>query len=315
MLMLPMEVKLFYNPFKKSVKSKSGKITKRWYYWWVDPITGVQHQKVVPNVSNIAEAYAYVNSLPLPEKPGTQKPKIKDIAKEMFLPESNHVQRINQMGKKIAPRTITNNRHFVELVVEQFGENYLEDLTIPMVNGYLMTIEDKSGSWKNSFIEAVNSIYKEAPWHCNYTITKPEFPRFARNSKKADIFTTEELASFFDGANWSDGLREYLLFLTIAKCGLRLGEARALRVKQFVPDKNALVIDGFCERDEHRTNYNKKGSDEDQKLRVTLVPEDTMRVLMSYIRQHHLTRMILFFRMIWDYHYDRSFLNLFSKEF
>lgn len=65
-------------------------------------------------------------------------------------------------------------------------------------------------------------------------------------------------------------------------------EARALRVKQFVPDKNALVIDGFCERDGHRTNYNKKGSDEDQKLRVTLVPEDTMGVLMSYIRQHHL---------------------------
>lgn len=178
-----------------------------------------------------------------------------------------------------------------------------------------MTIEDKSGSWKNSFIEAVNSIYKEAPWHCNYTITKPEFPRFARNSKKAVIFTTEELASFFDGANWSDGLREYLLFLTIAKCGLRLGEARALRVKQFVPDKNALVIDGFCERDGHRTNYNKKGSDEDQKLRVTLVPEDTMRVLMSYIRQHHLDRMILFFRMIWGYHYARSILNLFSKEF
>ena len=262
-----------------------------------------------------------MNILPLPEKPWTQKPKIKDIAKEMFLPESDHVHRINQMGKKIAPRTITNNRHFVKLVVEQFGENYLEDLTIPMVNGYLMTIEDKSGSWKNSFIEAVNSIYKEAPWHCNYTITKPEFPRFARNSKKADIFTTEELASFFDGANWSDGLREYLLFLVMASCVLRLGEARALRVKQFVPDKNALVIDGFCERDGHRTNYNKKGSDEDQKLRVTLVPEDTMRVLMSYIRQHHLDQddfvfqNNMGFRIIWGYHYARSFLNLFLKEF
>ena len=138
-----------------------------------------------------------MNSLPLPEKPGTQKPKIKDIAKEMFLPESDHVQRINQMGRKIAPRTITNNRQFVELVVEQFGENYLEDLTIPMVNGYLMTIGDKSGSWKNSFIEAVNSIYKEAPWHCNYTITKPEFPRFARNSKKSRYFYNRRTGFFF----------------------------------------------------------------------------------------------------------------------
>ena len=31
---------MFYHPFKKTVKSKAGKTTKRWYYWWKDPITG-----------------------------------------------------------------------------------------------------------------------------------------------------------------------------------------------------------------------------------------------------------------------------------
>ena len=35
---------MFYHPFKKTVKSKAGKTTKRWYYWWKDPITGIQHQ-------------------------------------------------------------------------------------------------------------------------------------------------------------------------------------------------------------------------------------------------------------------------------
>lgn len=50
-----MEAKLFYHPFKKSVKSKSGKITKRWYYWWIDPVTNIQHQKKLDGVSNMAE--------------------------------------------------------------------------------------------------------------------------------------------------------------------------------------------------------------------------------------------------------------------
>ena len=34
---------MFENPFKKTIKTKSGKITKRWYYWWKDPITGILH--------------------------------------------------------------------------------------------------------------------------------------------------------------------------------------------------------------------------------------------------------------------------------
>ena len=54
---------MFYHPFKKTVKSKAGKTTKRWYYWWKDPITGIQHQKLIPNVSNQSEAYVYVSKL------------------------------------------------------------------------------------------------------------------------------------------------------------------------------------------------------------------------------------------------------------
>ncbi len=278
---------MFYHPFKKTVPTKSGKSTKRWYYWWKDPVTGVQHQKLIPNVSNQSEAYLFVSKLPDPTDID-RKITVKEIAENMFLPESEHVERLTQLGKKLSMRTLSNYRGFIKEIINEFGDKYIEDLTIPMVNGYLMGLTEKSGSWKNSFLEALNHIYKEAPWHCKYSIIKPDFPRFARNSKKADIFTQEELVSFFDGANWTDGLREYLLFLVMASCGLRLGEARGLRVKQFIKESHALIIDGFVERNGNRTNYNKKGSDEDQKLRVTLVPDDTMEMVESYIRSHEL---------------------------
>ena len=279
---------MFYHPFKKTVKSKSGKTTKRWYYWWNDPITGVQHQKIIPNVSNKSEAYVYISKLPDP----TDKQRhvtINEITQNMFIPESEHVQRLNQLGKHLSQRTLQNYRGFIKEITQKFGDCFIEDLTIPMVNGYLMSITDKSGSWKNSFLETLNQIYKEAPWHCKYTIIKPDFPRFARNSKKADIFTTEELDRFFDGANWVDGLREYLLFLIMASCGLRLGEARGLRVKQLIVEKHALLVDGFCKPNGFRTNYNKKGSNEDQKLRVTLVPDETMDIVIRYIESHYLS--------------------------
>lgn len=276
---------MFYHPFKKTVKSKSGKITKRWYYWWVDPVTNVQHQKIIPNVTNQVDAYSYVSKLSEPSEL-KQHITIRDVARDMFVPGGEHVERLNMLGKKMSSKTMMNYRRFISLIVERFGDIYLENLTIPMVNGYLMSLTDKSGSWKNSYLETLTHIYKEAPWHCNYTIVKPEFPRFARNSKKADIFTSEELVKFFDGGNWVDGLREYLLFLITASCGLRLGEARGLRVKQLIPEQHALIIDGFCENTGHRTNYNKKGSDEDQKFRVTLVPDQTLRVVMDYISSH-----------------------------
>ena len=279
---------MFYHPFKKTVKTKSGKTTKRWYYWWKDPITGIQHQKLIPNVSNQSEAYVFISKLPDPTNT-QRKITVNEIASEMFLPDSEHVSRLNQLGKKLSNRTLTNYRGFLKEITKVFGDYFIEDLTIPLVNGYLMNLSEKSGSWKNSFLETLNHIYKEAPWHCKYPVIKPEFPRFARNSKKADIFTSDELTKFFDGNNWVYGVREYLLFYVMASCGLRLGEARGLRVKQFIADSHALVIDGFCERNGNRTNYNKKGSNEDQKLRVTLVPDDTMSMVMKYVDSHYLT--------------------------
>ena len=104
---------MFYHPFKKTVKSKAGKTTKRWYYWWKDPITGIQHQKLIPNVSNQSEAYVYVSKLPDPTN--TQRRiTVNEIAAKMFLPDSEHVQRLNQLGKKLSSRTLDNYRGFIK---------------------------------------------------------------------------------------------------------------------------------------------------------------------------------------------------------
>lgn len=140
---------MFYHVFKKTITLKSGEISKRWYYYWKDPITNVQHQKICEGVKTQAEAYSYISKLKEPEQ--KIRPKIKDICKDMFLTESDHVKRLNMLGKNLMPRTLQNHRNFLSKIVELYGDMYIQDLTVQMVNGYLMTRTDKSGSWKIHF--------------------------------------------------------------------------------------------------------------------------------------------------------------------
>lgn len=67
-----------------------------------------------------------------------------------------------------------------------------------MVMNFLMELGDsKSGSWKNNFLTVVGNVYEEAHFHGVNNVVKTNFPKFARNTKKADIFTTEELNRLF----------------------------------------------------------------------------------------------------------------------
>ncbi len=290
-----------YHIFKKPVKSKN-KITHRWYYYFIDPISGKQIQKVCKKCKTQAEAYAYVSSLP----PIFRKEiiTISTITKWMFVPGSEHVERLFKFGKALNVKTLAIKRHFLDIFTEQFGDLTLDQLTDPMIINYLMDLGDsKSGSWKNNFLTVVGNVYEEAPFHGVNNIPKPTFPKFARNTKKADIFTTDELNRLFDEDVWRRineksfvkynkrydvGYHSvYLMFLCIATCGLRLGEALGLRAKQFLFNEGMLVIDGFYRSDEkERTNFNKKGSAENQKLRVVPLSETLGNMVQSYINEN-----------------------------
>lgn len=65
--------------------------------------------------------------------------------------------------------------------------------------------------------------------------------------------------------------------------GLRIGEARAIQLRQFIFERNTLVVDGFCKSNEERTNYNKKGNDEDKKWRVSFAPTTTISQIIEYV--------------------------------
>lgn len=292
--------KLPYHAFKKPRKLKNGKKIYHWYYYYIDE-TGKQVQKACgPAVRKREDAETFIRSLPpppaaagvtaltgsgLPIKRAAIKNSpdvlVREIAEDMFLPGSLHVLRRQQLKKSITADALIKGRRLMEHIIKAWGDRPLRSLELNEIMNYLFLVE-RSGSWKNQYLSALKEIYIEAQFQ-GCKIYKPDFPSIGKVHKKADIFTEEELGKFFKKENF---LHEffYLFFLTALSGGLRLGEVRALRAKQIVFEKKAVIIDGFLKDDNSRTTYNKKGSPEHPKLRVVMYPDFTLGLLAGRIK-------------------------------
>lgn len=65
---------------------------------------------------------------------------------------------------------------------------------------------------------------------------------------------------------------------------MRLGEAIGLKVKQLLFDEKMLIVDGFYRyQEKERTNFNKCGSESNQKVRVVPLSDKLAQIIQSYI--------------------------------
>ena len=207
---------------------------------------------------------------------------IKEIAKDMFIEGGEHLQRLEGFGRKPSAETISQRRFITLQIITDFGEYDISKLLLRDIESFLIRDKKHSGSWKNFYLSTFACIYEETKWKCPTHIPKPQFQQFKRNSKKCDVLSTKELDLIFQPC-WWDSYSEYLFFICIASCGLRIGEARALKVNQFLFDRKILIVNGFCKRDGTRTTYNKKGSVDDDKIRVVPIPDDAVKLIFNYI--------------------------------
>ncbi|MBO4320261.1 MAG: site-specific integrase [Treponema sp.] len=204
--------------------------------------------------------------------------KIKEIAASMY--SDGYTSRLEMMGRSMEAKTIKQKEMLLSIIVGEFGDRNLDDIKIKEVMSFLFYI-DRSNSWKNRCLTVISEIYEEYNWSHKRQIPRPKFPRFINNSTKSDVFTEEELTVFFNSAYWTDKTCR-LLFLLIAGCGLRLGEGRAVRKRQF--QENSLIVDGFISSTGRRTNYNKGGKNvSDGKIRVVPVPDRILSEVTDYL--------------------------------
>lgn len=274
-----------YRIYKKQIYSRpSGKMKTKWFYWYRDPITNKQITKTCRNCNTKREAEMYIASLPPVSLLLTAT--IKEVAEFMYVPGSPHMERREQFGKTTSVKTILDGRNYVNLIIEKWGHLKITEIKTFQIQNYLLSLE-KSGSWKNRYQGIFSEIFEEAGWY-GIQVAKPSFTRFKRNTVKQTVLSTEEIKSFFVRENFSSEMF-YVLFLTCLSGGLRLGEVRALQVRQFLYDKQILIIDGFLNQDgSKRNDFNKKGTEDDPKHRVVLIPENVTNILLYYISENNL---------------------------
>jgi integrase len=267
-----------YHVFRKPKKLKNGKTVHRWYYYYLDENKN-QVQKACRGCKNRAEAEDYIRALA--SGGGTDKAAlIKDIAGDMYIPGGGHVDRLNQLGRVLDIDTIKDARRFILKIIEEWGSRPLASIDPTELITFLFG-KERSGQWKNRYITIFKEIYDEAKWR-KLKIEKPVFDHFSVRQRKSDVFTTAELNRLFTPENFYSDVF-YTMFLLCLSGGLRLGEVRAVRPKQIFFERKALIVDGFCKRDGRRTTYNKKGSEENPRLRVTMLPDFTLDKLSAYI--------------------------------
>ena len=267
-----------YHPFKKTVRGKKGKSKKVFYYWYYDK--GVQRQKVIKDksVKTLYDAALYCSKLPVPEQ---EDLRIKIIAKDMFLPGSKHIDFLRQSGSTCKESSYRLKRTAVEHVIATYGEYTLEDIKANKVFKYLAS-QEKSFLWKNRFNAALYAIYEYANM-LGYDVKSPQLKQFKGNSVKADALTDKEIALFAKETNFYN-TRNYLLFMLLLSTGIRVSEARAIRKKQFLQDKQMLLIDGQLSGsgNEHYA-YTKRGNETNPKWRVVIVPATVAKKLTAFI--------------------------------
>jgi integrase len=267
-----------YHVFRKQ-RVKNGRVIHKWYYYFV--VKGKQVQKVCKGCQTKNEAYAFVSKLP--ELSGGNSVLVKTVAETMFFPDSDHMKRRIQLGKPLDPSSMKEGRAIMKRIIGQWGDKPLSRLKVEDVGKYLFALE-RSGSFKQNFVCKIKEMYREAYWYgCNIPV--PSFPLFSKKSKKADIFTAEELPKFFNPDLYQDKAL-HLFYLCCLSGGLRMGEARGLRPKQILFDRKALIVDGFVKGDGTRTKYNKKGTEEHPKLRIVPLPDITLNLLKEHIEEH-----------------------------
>ena len=211
---------------------------------------------------------------------------IKKIAANMYLSESPHLKILESFGKHPAKNTLAQKRALVKVIIRDFGNFDIRELSVHQIQIRLMNDTFHSSSWKNMYLSVFTEIYDYTTFVCPRQIQKPIFLTFVRNSKKCDIFYTDELNKLFLPENW-DSKDMYLFFLLTFSCGLRLGECRGLLVRQLFFEQKILLVDGFCDRDGKRINHCKKGSEDNKKARIAPLTEKLISELKDYIWQNN----------------------------
>lgn len=156
------------------MKYKLIKKDEKWYCKWTDT-DGKRHQKLCRECRTEKQAMETAERLVR----GNDMYLFKTIAREMYIPGSAQMERLEMFGKKLAPETVHNKRTQLDFFLRKFGDCDIRTLRPSEIELFLLCDKEHSGSFKNNVLDTIMSIYEETTWKCDKQIP----PQNSRDSK------------------------------------------------------------------------------------------------------------------------------------
>jgi len=246
-----------------------------------------------------------------------------EFANGLFLAESDHLKRRTITdGAPIKESTRTSRRaHLDNYLIpkwgkcrwsvfedEEFGDDFLDWLVgLQRIETHKVGKKAKpprplSNSLRNSLTETMSITLKEAKRKRLLRMV-PTFTRLKRFSKHQDTLSNAELAQLFpedieelkkiwtleDGRDKNTGIVFGAMCCLAVSVGLRSGEDRAVEVEKIIRiplsdtiTVNGLIVDQALDEKLKIVDL-KKATAEDERARVVIIPDRTMRILDMYL--------------------------------
>jgi integrase len=270
---------------------KNGKKIKVWYYWFYDE-NGKQVRKSCGKKGKPCltkrEAEEFLASL---DSDFEDKKKTFNVfTKDFYSENSNFIIRKKQRGFEYAAHTIENKERALKHFLNKFGNRNPANVSQFEIEDWYYNSKFTPAKI-NCIITILNDVYTELYRHriVKYQL-KFEYVKY-NNYKKKGILTEEEIKKLFPDDKeelikiWGKNEDVSLMFATltylILSTGVRSGEARAIQNHQFLKD-NVLLLDGVINSENERISILKKGSREDKRWRIVILPKKTIDMINYY---------------------------------
>lgn len=310
--------------YKRTIPHK-GKKVQAWYFWYYDE----NHKQIRKSCGTNGkpcllkrEAELFINSLDDSDlKPPKETLNFKQFCGGMFLQNSKYLVKCKNKGREITEKTRRQKQSNLENFLERFGDMPVNSVDEKDIDNWLLEF-DRSNSWRNSHLETANEIFREL--YTYHLIDRlPVFERFkvSKISTKGILYPEEITALFpsdveamckiWNKENGDPKYYNYMfatMFFLLLTSGMRSGEIQALQESQFIaPDTiivNAMISDG------KRVDHLKKGSKDNKKWRVVILPDRAVKML-----EHLKTIQVKSTDYVFEYHNHPVSGNYMNKRF
>ncbi|MDR1302495.1 MAG: site-specific integrase [Treponema sp.] len=251
----------------------------------------------------------------------TESVTLKVLAEQMFTEHSLYLKRMRQNNYFKTDATLKEIKsHLNNWIIPHYGHLRPEQVDPIQVENDLISV-DRSNSWRNRNVSIINFILDEAIRH-KMIRYKPIFQTFKHKKGKKDILSIEEMERLFPddfeglsmvwdkkGKVSDEGFMFGALYALMVSTGLRNGEARAIHPSQFIVFDGktietmidpagsvrqfealnlvlvyGLIVDRMYNAEGKIVKHLKKGDEaDDPKLRVTVIPEKTVKYVQHWM--------------------------------